>query len=72
MPRFTVTAHITVSAVTHIEAATREEARELAGERDAVWGGINSGANSSEQFVVEELDGEIEIQAVRPSRGGRR
>jgi hypothetical protein len=48
---------VTVSAYTRIVAASLEEAIEVASYRDVVLGGPCSGADPSEEWVIEEADG---------------
>ena len=58
MPRFRLSAAITVSAFTTVEADTAEEAIEIAEARSAVIGGINIGESRDDSWIVDEADGE--------------
>jgi hypothetical protein len=49
---------VTVSAYTVVEAFTLEEAIEIAEEREMVIGGIGTGTDQNEQWIVDEVDGE--------------
>lgn len=57
MPTFNLGARVTVSAYTIVEADTLEQAIEIARERQVVLGGIASGSNDEEQWVIEDADG---------------
>lgn len=57
---FRFSAEITVSAVTEVVADSLAEAVEKVQERGAVLGGIGTGANIAEEWVVEEVDGEVQ------------
>jgi len=58
MKKWKLSAAVTVSAYTVIEAETLEEAIDISGGREVVHGGRGSGANCKEEWVVEEPDGE--------------
>lgn len=58
MPKFDLAAAVTVSAYTTVEAATLAEAIEIAEGRHVVIGGINSGEDHEESWIIEEADGE--------------
>jgi uncharacterized protein YaiE (UPF0345 family) len=58
MPKFHLTASVTVSAYTVVEAATLDDAIAEAEERHIVIGGINSGESHDESWVIEDADGE--------------
>jgi hypothetical protein len=67
MPKFHLSAEVTVSTYTTIEAETLEEAIEMAEEaiemaedRDVVIGGNCSGEDENYSWIVEEIDGEPE------------
>lgn len=60
MKTFNLTAHVTVSATTTVRAKTLEEAIELAGNRSVAIGGIHSGVDENDTWVIEEADGEPE------------
>lgn len=55
--KFTLHAKVTVSTYTEVEADSAEEALRIAGERDAVIGGIGSGAYPDESWIVDDIDG---------------
>lgn len=57
MPKFTLGCEVTVSAYTTVEADTLEQAIALADDRQMVTGGIGSGADEDEQWIVDEIDG---------------
>lgn len=57
MPKFNLSADVTVSAYTTVEAATLEEAIKIAEGRDAVIGGMNSGEDPRESWIIEDADG---------------
>ena len=60
MKKYRLTAEVTVSAITVVSANSLAEAIEKAQERAAVLGGIGTGANIAEEWVVEEIDGEVQ------------
>lgn len=60
MPEYGLVAHVTVSAFTTVEADSLEEAIAIAEQRDVRMGGINSGADENESWIVEEIDGEAD------------
>lgn len=60
MPKFRLSADVTVSAFTDIVAATLEEAIELSKDRQVVIGGNQSGEDPSESWIIEEADGDAE------------
>ncbi len=58
MAEFLFHAEVTVSAFTVVEADSLEEATRIAKDRDdVVLGGIQSGAEETEQWVIEDADG---------------
>ncbi len=57
--KFNLYGEITVSAYTTVIADSLEQAIEIATQRDAVIGGICSGADPCMEWVVEEMDGEV-------------
>jgi len=60
MPKFNLTAHVTVTCWTVVEAATPEEAMKIAEDRNVVIGGMNSGEDETESWIVDDADGEAE------------
>lgn len=56
--RFQLTANVTVSAYTIVEADSLEEAIEAATDRAVAIGGIGSGELDDETWIIEEADGE--------------
>jgi Mrp family chromosome partitioning ATPase len=58
MPVFNLSAAVTVSAYTVVEAETLEEAIDLSQERNPVIGGPQSGADENESWIIEDADGE--------------
>ena len=60
MPKFILTAQVTVSTYTAIEAETLEEAIKISEDRDVVIGGNCSGESEEFSWIVEEIDGEPE------------
>ncbi len=57
MTIFKLSAIVTVSAYTEVEANSLEEALEEAEGRDVVFGGMWSDVDSAEVWVIEEPDG---------------
>lgn len=57
MPVFKFSAKVTVSAYTEVEADTEEEARAEAESRDVVIGGLASGNEPDESWVIDDADG---------------
>ena len=58
MKTYIFNAHVTVSAWTHVEAETEEEARQIAEERiDVTLGGVASGADPTETWIIDDADG---------------
>lgn len=49
---------VTVSAYTAVEALTLAEAIKIVEEREMVIGGIGTGTDQNEQWIVDEVDGE--------------
>lgn len=56
MPVYKLTAEVTVSAYTEVEAENEDEARKIAEERQAHIHGY--GYRCDEYWIVEEVDGE--------------
>jgi hypothetical protein len=54
---FSLGCEVTVSAYTTVEADSLEEALKLAEDREVVIGGICSGTDEREQWVIDEADG---------------
>lgn len=57
MPKFNLSAAVTVSAYTVVEAPTLAEAITLAEGRDVVLGGNGTGADEGVEWVIEDADG---------------
>lgn len=57
MPIYKFSAKVTVSAYTEVEADTEEEARAEAESRDVVLGGLNSGNEPDESWIIDDADG---------------
>jgi hypothetical protein len=57
MTKFKLNSEITISAYTEVEADTLEEAIEIAKERSTMEIPINSLADVSEEWIVDEIDG---------------
>lgn len=57
MPHFNLSAKITVSAYTLVEAETLEEAINIAKSREAVNGALG-GHSEKDVWIVDEIDGE--------------
>lgn len=58
MATYIFNAHVTVSAYTSVEADTEEEARQIADERiDVALGGVASGADPTETWIIDDADG---------------
>jgi len=67
--KFELSAMVTVSAYTTVEAQTLEEAIRLAGDRGADIGGNCTGVSERECWVVAEIDGEpFDIKEINPWR----
>ena len=60
MPTFKFSAFVTVSAYTEVEADTLEEAMEEAEGREVVIGGLHSGTQAAESWIIDEADGSAE------------
>lgn len=58
MPKFRLSAQVTVSAYTEVEAATLDEAIKEAEGRLVVIGGMNSGEDADESWIIDDADGE--------------
>jgi hypothetical protein len=56
--KFKLTCQVTVSAYTEVEADTLEEAIEEAKAREVVLEGPGSRADVTQQWVIDEADGE--------------
>jgi hypothetical protein len=64
MPKYSLSAQITVSAFCEIEADSMEEAIEKSHSMSAVIHAYNTGTSPQESWCVEEIDGEpVEISA---------
>ena len=57
MVKFNLSACVTVSTYTTVEAESLSEAIKIAEERTAVIGGNCSGESPAESWIVEEIDG---------------
>lgn len=57
MPQFNLSATVTVSAYTMVEAETLEEAINIAKSREAVNGALG-GHSEKDVWIVDEIDGE--------------
>ena len=57
MKEFTISARVTISAYTKVEANTLEEAIELASERDFMGIPPNNYYTEDEFWMVDEIDG---------------
>ena len=57
---FYLSCTVTVSAYTNIEADTLEEAIKLSKERPVVIGGIGSGNDSVDYWIIDDADGSPE------------
>jgi hypothetical protein len=57
MPKYRCHAPVTVSAYTIVNAVDMDMARRIAYERDVVLGGVGSGFEPSEVWVIEDADG---------------
>ena len=64
MKTFSLSAQVTVSAFTEVEANSPEEAKEIASSREVVLGGLHSGAVVNEMWIIDEADGEPHRVAV--------
>ena len=56
MSTFTLACHITISALTEVEADTLEEALEIASSRDVAYD--QSGSDVEDYWIVSDFDGE--------------
>lgn len=57
MPTFKLSANVTVSAYTTVEAPSLEDAIKLAEDREVVIGGANSGETEEENWIIDDADG---------------
>lgn len=57
MPTFKLSANVTVSAYTTVEAPSLEDAIKLAEDREVVIGGANSGKTEEENWIIDDADG---------------
>lgn len=57
MPKFELSAAVTVSAYTTVEADTLEKAIEIAEGREAAIGGMGTGVNALDSWVIDDADG---------------
>lgn len=55
---FKLASKVTVSAYTEIEADSLHDAIEIGKGREVVLGGLHSGTDDSEQWIIDEADGE--------------
>lgn len=60
MPVFILGCKVTVSAYTEVEAATLEEAIAEAKCRDVVIGGLHTGNEPDESWIIDDADGSPE------------
>lgn len=60
MPIFKLSATVTVSAYTTIEADTQEEALKIAEDREVVIGGYGTGMSEDENWIIDDADGMAE------------
>jgi hypothetical protein len=60
MPIYKLGAQVTVSAYTTIEAPDEATALEIAGIRSVVIGGLNTGEDENENWIVDDADGKAE------------
>ena len=60
MPIFKLSATVTVSAYTTIEADTQEEALKIAHAREVVIGGHGTGMSEDENWIIDDADGMAE------------
>ena len=59
MAKFALYGSVTVSAYTEVEAETLEEAIKISQDRYAYIGGVGSGAEPEEVWVVDYIDGDV-------------
>lgn len=64
MTLFKLTAPVTVTAYTEVEAETLEEAKQIASDRSAVVGGLGSGYSADEHWIIDDADGEIDPKEI--------
>ncbi len=57
MTTFKLSAGITVSAYTTVEAETEAEAIEIARDREAAIGGHGTGIEDTEYWIIDDADG---------------
>lgn len=57
MPTYNLSAKVTCSIFTTVEAETLDDAIEEAEGRSIVLGGVGSGADEESEWVLEEADG---------------
>lgn len=60
MPTYKLGAQVTVSAYTTIEAPDEATALQIAADRSVVIGGLNTGEDENESWIVDDVDGEAE------------
>jgi hypothetical protein len=60
MPIFRLTAHVTVTTWTDVEAETLEDAIEISKGRDVVIGGLHTGSDPMESWIIDDGDGSPE------------
>lgn len=58
MKEFLISAKVTISVYTKVEAETLEEAIEIANDRTPMGIVANGGDNEHENWMVDEIDGE--------------
>lgn len=56
--KFRLSCAVTVSACTEVEADSLAEAIAIAESREVVLGGLHSGADETEQWIIEDADGD--------------
>jgi len=56
MKKFYLSSAVTVSAYTEVEANSLEEAISISEDREVVIGGIGSGTEPSENWVIDDAD----------------
>jgi hypothetical protein len=54
---FKLNCHVTVSAYTEVQAGSLDDAIKIAAARDVVIGGIGTGNEPDESWIIEDADG---------------